>query len=240
MQWSLRMRFNICVAFLIVAAFSFAGFCSYWYSSSIAAKSSKSSGIPQSTVQHPDTLVECYSPSPVRLDSRTSPGIVDFVSSKLLKDPQIVDQLEIEMIAWAISVESDSGKPLQHIPDLYDEVLLRVTQISRESRIEWLLSLRQVRGTEVRKHSVFNDRWEPNGDNWCTQVVGSLDDDLLHAFLYDSSFGSLNFHEIKTMLIRTYGEFSEETISLLENGLPTELRESRRDDWIRSRGSLAD
>ena len=233
------MRYIVCVAILIVAGFSFAGVSSYWYSSSIAAKSSKNSGGLPLTVQRPHTLVERCSPSPIRLDSQTSPGIVDFVSSILLKGSQSVDSVEIKMLAWAISVEPHRGRPLHYIPDLYDEVLLHVIQNSRDSRKEWLFSLRQVRGAEVRKHSVFNDRWEPNGDNWRTQVVGSLDDDELHTFLNDSSFGTLNFHEIETILVRTYGKFLDKTIVLLENGLTRELRERRHDDWMRRRASPA-
>ncbi|MBL8888840.1 MAG: hypothetical protein JNL67_02600 [Planctomycetaceae bacterium] len=142
------------------------------------------------------------------------------------------------MIAWAISVERhNSGSTF--IPKVYDEILLHVSVNDDGLNRGYLMTFIRIREVELAPESFT--KWGRNGDNWRREMAGPLTERELSSFVYESTFGPMDFSDFSpTVAVRTYGQFSEETTRLLKNGLAETERQARRDAWMRQNASRAE
>lgn len=175
------------------------------------------------------------SPVPLRLTPKSSQSLFE----SLVALPYFgndVGAINVEMLAWAISVEPHRSEST-FITEVYDEILLHVTLNDNGLNREYLMTFRRIREVELAPESFT--KWRPNGDNWRREMAGPLTERELSSFVYESTFGPMAFFESTTVTVRTYGLFSDETTRLLKNGLSRTERQTRFDAWMRRNASPA-
>lgn len=180
------------------------------------------------TIRGRSHVYQHVSVTPLALSADTSQELFETLLT-LLNSAADVEAINVSVLAWAISVEPHRRDSI-FMTDLYDELLLHVTMNENRSNAEYILTIRRKRNWKTMSNSLFD--WSPNGENWLLQLDRPLNHVDLSSFVYESSFGPMSFFEASTIMVRTYGTFSDETELLFMNQLPAAERQARLDDWM--------